>query len=276
MQQKTLKSGVIIEGAGLHSGKKSRVMISPAETDFGIRFAVDGRQIPATYDNVYDTRLCTCLGSEQAGVSTIEHVMFALRAHGITNALIETDSREMPICDGSAKVWFDAIQPAIQDKPAKVLEILQPVMVQSGDSWAKFEPYDQALFDVTVDYGRAIRKQSASVDMRDMEKLARIASARTFCLWNWVLMMKLTGRARGGNFGNAIIVGPFGKVLNRGGLKFEDEFAAHKLLDAIGDMHMAGYLIKGRYEGHKAGHGRNIELLRAVFSNSDNYRIAIS
>ena len=270
MKQKTVKSPAAVRGIGLHSGRECAMEIAPAPVDSGISFATGGVEIPALWSNVTDTRLSTPISAGGASVSTIEHVMAALFMRGVTNARVNLSGAEIPIVDGSAKPLVDAIEAVEQEKDARVLRVLKTVRAESGDSLAMLEPADSLSFDVSVEYPK-IPRQDLCLAYDPDAFIARIAPARTFCMWSDVLLLWLTGRARGGRISNAAVVGPFGRPI--GGWKFPGEAVAHKTLDAVGDLYTSGFHVVGKFSSRKGGHGLHSQLLRALFSDESNYSI---
>ena len=280
-QQRSLSSPAIITGVGLHSGIPATLEILPAAVNHGIAFERSdfpqgtGR-IPARYDLVTETRLCTGLENQHgASVSTIEHLMSALCGLGIDNALIRIDGPEVPILDGSAAPFVSAIQNAgITDQNAsrRYLKILQNVSV-AGDngSRASFTALNGSQFDFDISFAhQAIGQQTRKTPMINGNYRHDISSARTFGFLHEVEALKKIGLARGGSLANAIVLDEE-KVLNPEGLRFKDEFVRHKILDAVGDTYLAGGPILACYHGIKAGHALNNDLLHAVFSDSANY-----
>jgi UDP-3-O-[3-hydroxymyristoyl] N-acetylglucosamine deacetylase len=287
-RRRTLKAAIGCVGIGLHSGKRVSLTLRPAEAGAGIRFRRTdiGVEIPALYDQVVDTRLCTALGlagAPEVRVGTVEHVMAALAGCGVDDAIVELDGPEVPILDGSAAPFVFLIDCTGLVAQAglglpEAIEVLRPVRVQDGEgpnaAWAMLEPTggDRLEASLTIDFpGTAIGRQSLEARISPREFRAELAEARTFTLAEEVARLRSMGLAQGGSLANAVVVdGPL--VLNPGGLRQADEFVRHKLLDVVGDLALAGAPIRGRFTGHRSGHGLNNRLLRALFADAANWR----
>ncbi len=280
--QRTLKQPIQLTGKGLHSGKRAVVRILPASAEYGVwlrRVDVTDRDnlIPALFDHVNDTRLCTRLAND-AGVevSTVEHLMAALAGTGVHNALIEIDGPEIPIMDGSADAFVDAILRvglAKQNAPVRVLKILKPVQIAVDGFSARLSPADSLEIDFSIDFPEAaIGQQAKTLKMANGAFVRELSNCRTFCRRSDVDMMQSAGLALGGGLENAIVVDG-GEVLNPEGFRREDECVRHKMLDALGDLYLAGAPIIGRYEGNKAGHRATNLLLRELFSQPDAFEM---
>ena len=279
--QRTLKAPIDCVGVGLHSGRRVRLGLLPAEAGSGIVFRRTdlGADIPARYDHVIDTRLCTMLGlpgQPEARVGTVEHVMAALAGAGVHNAVVEIDGPELPIHDGSAEsVLFliDCAGIAEQAELVPAIEVLRPVRVEHGEAFAELRPMSHA-FDMALSIAfdaAAIGRQAFSLRLTPESFRAELARARTFTLAGEVAQMQALGLARGGSLDNAVVVdGP--NVLNPGGLRMRDEFVRHKLLDAVGDLALAGAPLLGRFLAHRSGHALNNRLLHALFADAANWR----
>jgi UDP-3-O-[3-hydroxymyristoyl] N-acetylglucosamine deacetylase len=278
--QRTLKSRMPCVGVGVHSGRRVSLTLLPAPASHGIVFhRVDlRRDIPATYDRVADTKLCTTIGEGSARVGTIEHLMAALAGAGVDNALIEIDGPEVPIMDGSAAPFSFLLECAgvvSLETPRKVIEILRPVRVTDGQAFVELRPHDASLprapvptldLEVSIDFAEAaIGRQTGSLRLTPENFREAVAPARTFALASDIDQMREHGLALGGSLDNAIVVDG-AKVLNPGGLRMKHEFVAHKLLDAVGDLALAGAALHGRYIANRPGHGLNNRLLRALFA----------
>lgn len=280
--QATVKTTLEFRGFGLHSGAPATVRIRPYPAHLGLWFKradlTDRDQlIPARWDAVADTRLCTVLANRDgAAVSTVEHVMAALAAFGVDNALIEVDGPEIPILDGSSLPYARALARAglaEQDGERQVLRILKPVEVVDGDRRARLEPSDRLEIDFSIDFDDpAIGVQRVRVAPTPTSFLTELAECRTFCLAAEVEAMRAAGLARGGSLDNAVVVQD-GAVLNPGGLRRPDEFVRHKALDAVGDLGLASAPIVGRYVGVRAGHEMTNRLLRALAARPDAWRL---
>ncbi|MFP4313389.1 MAG: UDP-3-O-acyl-N-acetylglucosamine deacetylase [Alphaproteobacteria bacterium] len=282
MMQKTLKNTITCQGVGLHSGQQITMRLCPADIDSGIVFIRNDmkegeNEIPALYDYVADTRLCTVIANEfGASVGTIEHVMSALRAMEINNLRIEIDGGEVPIMDGSAKPFVDLVQKAgihIQNSMQCVIRVLKEVRYEEDGKWVSLKPSDIASFGGVIDFeAPVIGEQQYEVTLLNGNFVHDIADARTFGFQHEVEAMRAAGLARGGSLDNAIVLTDT-SVLNKGGLRYKDEFIRHKLLDAIGDLYLAGAPIQGAYDSYKAGHYMNNMLLKTLFADKSNYEI---
>ncbi|WP_188671592.1 UDP-3-O-acyl-N-acetylglucosamine deacetylase [Neptunicoccus cionae] len=280
--QRTLKTPIEIVGKGLHSGKRAALRVSPAVADFGIwiqRVDVTDRDnmIPARYDHVNDTRLCTRLAND-AGVevSTVEHLMAALAGTGIHNAMIEIDGPEIPIMDGSSAPFVAAILKAglkELDAPLQAIRILKEVSISVDGFSASLSPSEKIEIEFAIDFDEAaIGKQSKTLQMSNGAFVRELSNCRTFCLRRDVDMMQSAGLALGGGLENAIVVDG-DTVLNPEGFRRDDECVRHKMLDALGDLALAGHPIIGRYHGEKAGHRATNLLLRELFSQPDAWEM---
>jgi UDP-3-O-[3-hydroxymyristoyl] N-acetylglucosamine deacetylase len=277
-RQKTLKSRINCSGVGLHSGRRVMLTIGPAAVDTGIRFKrVDpagmGAVIPARWDHVVDTKLCTVIGNgDGVVVSTVEHLMAAFAGLGIDNAMIEIDGPEVPIMDGSADAFVFLIECAglvEQTAPRKRIRILKSISVGDERANATLVPAPFASLDFALDFPNpAIGKQEKSVRVAEDAFKRELSRARTFGFAEEVELLRKAGLARGGSLDNAIVIGA-DRVLNREGLRYGDEFVRHKLLDAMGDLYLAGAAIEGRFLGARSGHALNNQLLRALFDDPE-------
>jgi UDP-3-O-[3-hydroxymyristoyl] N-acetylglucosamine deacetylase len=256
--------------------------ILPALENTGIVFIrtdlVNGaRTIPALWDNVVDTRMCSVLGNDEGGrVGTVEHLMAALSAFSIDNAIIEIDGPEVPVMDGSSDPFVFLIEMAgtvAQSAGRRMIQILSPIEVKSGDKYARFTPAPDAIFacDIAFD-NAAISQQSYSMALSADNFKREVSRARTFGFFEEVEQMQKMGLARGGSLDNAIVI-KGDQVMNEGGLRYSNEFVRHKLLDAVGDIALAGMPILGRFDAHCPGHALNNQLLRALFANPSAWRI---
>lgn len=282
MMQKTLKSRIECRSVGLHSGAMITMSLCPAEVNTGIVFVrtdlpASDSIIQALYDRVVDTRLCTVIGNEfGANVGTIEHVMSALRACHIDNVRIEINGGEVPIMDGSAMPFVEMIQQAgiaVQEMAQKSIKVLREVRYEEAGKWVSLRPSSVAVFEGEIEFAQpVIGAQKFSTSLLNGNFVHDIASARTFGFKHEVEAMQAAGLARGGSLDNAIVLTDT-SVLNKGGLRYADEFIRHKLLDAIGDLYLAGGPIMGAYNSYKAGHYMNNMLLKTLFSDSRNFEI---
>lgn len=266
-------------GTGLHSGTSVSFRIHPAAPNTGIVFQrtdKGGALVPATWKHVVDTRLCSVVANKDGTrVGTIEHLMAALAGCGIDNARIAIDGPEVPAMDGSAAPFVELIERAglrRQSVARRVIEILKPVSVSDGDAHASLVPANSFTVSCEIDFENpAIGRQSRTVTLMNGNFKSEIASARTFGFEEDVVQLRKAGLARGGSFENAIVIGEHG-VLNAEGLRYEDEFVRHKLLDCLGDLYLAGARILGHFRGHRSGHALNHRVLTALFADSDAWR----
>jgi len=279
--QATLSRSISFTGVGLHGGKPARMAIRPAPPGAGVWFCrVDvsdrDQMIPARFDAVSDTRLCTVLSNGAGvGVSTVEHVMAALAGCGVDNALIDIDGPEIPIMDGSAQTFVDAIQTAglaFTAAPRRALRILAPVVAERGDARAELHPADAFSMDFAIAFeDQAIGAQRHALTLEGDAFANELADCRTFTRLAEIEQLRAHGLAQGGSLDNAVVVDG-ARVLNPGGLRRPDEFVRHKMLDAVGDLALAGGPVIGRYVGVKAGHALTNTLLRALFARPDAWR----
>jgi len=280
--QNTIRTSVTLKGLGLHSGAPVTLTLRPAPRGAGIFFrrtdiTGDDQLIPARWDHVVPSRLCTLLRNE-AGVtvSTVEHVMAALAGCGIHNALVEVDGPEIPILDGSAAPFVEAILDAgiePQGGAVRAIRVLKRVTVEGDQGSATLLPADGLTIDFDIDFSdRAIGHQSKTLNMANGAFVRELCDSRTFCRQSDVDQMHAAGLALGGTTRNAVVVDG-DRVLSPGGLRHSDEPVRHKMLDALGDLYLAGGPILGRYVGHRAGHAMTNRLLRALFSTPGAYEI---
>jgi len=273
--QTTIGQSVTFEGVGLHSGAPARVVIRPAAANAGILFrrvdvAAVQADIPARWDHVIQTPLCTRLENAHGmSVSTVEHVMAALMGCGIHNALVTVDGPEVPILDGSSVSFVRGILSVGLTElnvPARVLRVLKPVEVTRGEARARLSPHDTLLIDFDIDFkDAAIGIQKKRLNMSNGSFVRELSDSRTFCRKADIDAMLANGLARGGTLDNAVVVDG-DKVLSPGGLRHADEAVRHKMLDALGDLALAGAPLLGHYEGSRAGHALTNELLRTLFA----------
>lgn len=283
--QHTLRKSVSLSGVGLHSGEMVNLDIHPANPHHGIVFkrtrlsqiSENNSLVPARYDNVVDTCLCTVIGNEYGvTISTIEHLMAAFRGLGIDNALVEIDGGEVPIMDGSSTAFvqaFEGVGLQQQDAPRRAIRILKEVTYEKNGRKVSLKPSFIPTYKGAIEYDNPfIGNQSYKFQLINGNFKHDLADCRTFCLLQDVEMMQANGLARGGSIDNAIVVDDNG-VINEEGLRCHNEFIRHKLLDAIGDLALADGLVIGEYEGDKAGHEMNNKLLRTLFDTPDAYEI---
>ena len=282
--QRTLKNEISCTGVGLHSGAQVTLKLMPAPTDTGIVFERTDvfdldPVIPAVWDRVVDTRLCTVIGNEDGvTVGTIEHLLAALAGCGIDNAPVELNGPEVPIMDGSSQPFVSLVECAGVVKlpaPRRVIRVLKTVNVKIGDSRAALLPAAWPKLDVEIDFDSSVvSNQALSIGLVNGSFCKELARARTFGFLHEVEKMRAAGLAKGGSLDNAIVVSKNG-ILNDGGLRFNDEFVRHKMLDAIGDLYLAGGHIIGLFRGFRSGHAINNALLRALFSDIDAWTVDV-
>lgn len=285
--QRTLAASIGCVGVGLHSGRKIRIALKPLPAGSGIVFRridldprAGGIDIPARHDHVVDTRLCTVIGSPNRAdcrVSTVEHLMAALAGCGIHNLLVEIDGPEVPILDGSSASFVFLIECAgvvDQDAPVAHIEVLRTVRVEHGAAFAELRPsvfgFDMAL---SIDFAApAIGKQALSLRLSAESFRDELSRSRTFTMVQEVDALRAAGLALGGSLDNAIVVDG-DRILNPAGLRMENEFVRHKMLDAVGDLSLAGAPLSGRFVAHRTGHALNNRLLLALFADDANWRL---
>lgn len=276
LKQCTLKQTIATVGIGLHSGRKVKLVMRPAGPDTGIVFRrVDitpAVELPARPAGVNDTRLATTLNEGKVIVSTIEHLMSALVGLGVDNVYIDVDAPEIPIMDGSGASFVYLIRSAgLIEQPAdkKFVRVKKPVIVHDGDKWAKLEPHEGFILDFLIDFGHPAidtTVQHAVVDLGQETYEEAVSRARTFGFVSDVELLRSIGLAQGGTMENAIVLDEF-RVLNEGGLRSQDEFVKHKILDAMGDLYVLGRPLLARYSAFKSGHAVNNKLLRALLED---------
>ncbi|BDG08409.1 UDP-3-O-acyl-N-acetylglucosamine deacetylase [Anaeromyxobacter paludicola] len=277
-KQRTISRRVSCTGVGLHSGAPARLVLAPAPPDTGIRFvrADLGVEIPARADAVVDTTLSTTLGAGDARVATVEHVLAALTGLGVDNCRVEVDGPEVPILDGSAAPFVYLVQEAgiaLQPVGKRFLVVSQAVEVKDGDRSVRLEPARELSLRFVADFSHPlITEQVFGFTFSDRSFAREVAPARTFCLLKDVEAMRARGLARGGSLENAIVVDEF-SILNPGGLRFPDEFARHKVLDALGDLTLAGMPLIGALSARKSGHAMNQALVRKLLETPAAHRV---
>ena len=277
IRQRTLKNVIRATGVGLHSGEKVYMTLRPAAPDTGIVFRrVDFDQpveIHAKAEKVGDTSLCTALVEGNVRVMTIEHLLSAMAGLGIDNAYVDLSTAEVPIMDGSAGPFVFLLQSAgieEQDKAKRFIRILKPVKVEDGDKWARFEPFEGFKVGFTIDFAHPIFNKSTSsteIDFSTTSFVKEVSRARTFGFMKDIEYLRERNLALGGSMDNAIVLDDY-RVLNEDGLRYEDEFVKHKILDAIGDLYLLGHSLIGEFSGYKSGHGLNNRLLRTLIADS--------
>ncbi len=278
IKQRTLKNAIRATGVGLHTGEKIYLTLRPAPPDSGIVFRrVDLRppvEIRAHPENVGDTRLSTTLTSDGASVSTVEHLLSAIAGLGIDNAVVDLSAPEVPIMDGSAGPFVFLIQSAgivEQNAPKRFIRIKREVVARDGDKWARFEPFDGFKVGFTIDFDHPVfraRAQSAEIDFSTTSFVKEVSRARTFGFMRDIEMLRNHNLALGGSLDNAVVVDDY-RILNEDGLRYEDEFVKHKILDAIGDLYLLGRSLIGAFYGYKSGHELNNILLRKLLAAED-------
>lgn len=280
--QRTLKTAIKTTGVGLHTGVRVDLALRPAAPDTGVVFhrvdLVPPVAIPADARHVGDTRLSSTLKHDGATVSTVEHILSALAGLGIDNLHIDIAGPEIPIMDGSAAPFVFLLQSAgivEQDTPKRFLRILAPVEVKDGDKWARFDPFNGFRLDFTIDFPHPVfgsENRHVVIDFAEHSYVKEVARARTFGFMQDVEAMRDAGLALGGSLQNAIVLDEF-RVLNAEGLRYDNEFVKHKVLDAIGDIYLLGRPMIGQYTAFKSGHGLNNALARALLSRADAFEL---
>jgi len=284
IKQRTLKNAVRATGVGLHTGQKIYLTLLPGDIDSGIVFRrVDLNppvEIKATAKNVGETTLSTCLVQDGVRVSTIEHLLSAMAGLGIDNAVVELNSAEVPIMDGSAGPFVFLLQSAgvqEQNAPKKFVRVLKEVTLKDGDKVASFLPHEgfkvnfSIAFDLPVFQGRSLE---TTVDFSSGSFVRHISRARTFGFMHEIEYLRSKGLAQGGSMDNAIVVDEY-RILNEDGLRYEDEFVKHKVLDAIGDLYLLGNSLLCEYRAHKSGHSLNNRALRLLIDQPDTWEFVI-
>ncbi|TDK20666.1 UDP-3-O-acyl-N-acetylglucosamine deacetylase [Luteimonas aestuarii] len=275
-QQRTIKNEIRATGVGLHSGEKVFLTLRPASPDTGIVFRrVDLDpvvEIPASGELVSETTLCTGLTCDGAKVQTVEHLMSALAGLGIDNLYVDLSAPEVPIMDGSSGPFVFLLQSAgvvEQAAPKRFIRIKRPVEVREGDKIARFEPYDGYRLSFTIDFNHPSIPSSqseAAVEFSTDNYIREVSRARTFGFMRDLEYMRERNLGLGGSMDNAIVLDEF-RVLNEDGLRYADEFVRHKILDAVGDLYLAGRPVLGAFHGHKSGHALNNKLVRALLAD---------
>jgi len=273
LRQRTLKNSIQATGIGLHSGRKVYMTIRPAAENTGIVFRRLDLEPPvdvlADADSVGDTTLCTSLVQGDTCVATVEHLMAALAGLGIDNAYVDLSAPEVPIMDGSAAPFVFLLQSggiAEQSAPKRFIRIKRKVRVEDGDKWAEFRPYSGYKVNLSIDFEHPVFKkhtQSASINFSTMSFVKELSRARTFGFLRDIEALRARNLTLGGTMDNAVVLDDY-RVLNEDGLRYEDEFVKHKILDAIGDLYLLGHSLLGEFTGYKSGHGLNNKLLRAL------------
>ena len=279
IKQRTIKQSISATGVGLHKGEKVQLTLRPAPANTGIVFrrvdldpVVD---IKASPDAVGETTLCTCLVNEDnVQISTVEHLLAAIAGLGIDNLIIEVDSPEIPIMDGSALPFVYLLQSVdieVQNTPKRFLRIKKPIRVEEGDKWAELKPYEGFRVNFAIDFDHPVianTTQNMSMDFSSCSFIKEISRARTFGFMKDIEFLRAHNLALGGSLENAIVLDKY-RMLNKDALRYDDEFVKHKILDAIGDLYMGGVSILGELNAFKSGHALNNMLLREVFKQTD-------
>lgn len=276
--QRTLDHSIRCSGIGLHSGKKIQLVLHPADENSGITFSRSdlGITIPARAEFVTDTRLCTTIGREGAHISTVEHLLSALAGLGIDNAHIEVSGPEVPVMDGSSAPFVFLVQCAgirEQSKPKKVMRILKKIEVEEGDKRCSLHPAAGFKISYLLDYDHPLlRSRKVSIDFARQGYSREVSRARTFGFLHEIESLQKAGLALGGSLENAIVLDQY-RVVNEGGLRYEDECVRHKILDTLGDLSLAGLPIVGAFEGERTGHEMNHKLVTALLADASAWRI---
>jgi UDP-3-O-[3-hydroxymyristoyl] N-acetylglucosamine deacetylase len=278
--QRTLRNSIRATGVGLHTGKKVMMTLKPADPDQGIVFRRTDLAAPveiaARAVNVGETTLGTTLVAEGVRVSTVEHLLSAFAGLGIDNACVELTADEVPIMDGSASPFVFLLQAAgisEQLAPKRFIRVKKPIEVRDGDKWARFEPFEGFKVNFEIEFDHPVfkrRLQRATMDFSTTSFLKEISRARTFGFMRDLETLRAHNLALGGTLDNAIVLDDVG-VVNEDGLRYEDEFVKHKILDAIGDLYLLGRSLIGQFSGHKSGHGLNNLLLRSLLAERDGW-----
>jgi UDP-3-O-[3-hydroxymyristoyl] N-acetylglucosamine deacetylase len=282
VKQRSLKNMIRATGVGLHTGAKVYMTLRPAPANTGIVFRRIDLDPPVEIKGepyaVGDTRLSSCLERDGVRVSTVEHLMSALAGLGVDNAYVDLTAAEVPIMDGSAGPFVFLLQSAgIEEQNArkKFFRILKPVEVREGDKWVRFEPHNGFKLTMSIDFAHPVfdkTPQSVTVDFSTTSFVKEVSRARTFGFMQDVETMRAQGLALGGSLDNAIVMDEY-RVLNTDGMRYEDEFVKHKVLDAIGDLYLLGHPLIGAFSGHKTGHALNNRLLRRLMEDKPSWEL---
>lgn len=278
IRQRTLKNVIKATGITLHGGERAELTLRPAPANTGIifrRIDLDPVvEIPALAKNVGDTTLSTCLVKDGVRVSTVEHLLSALAGLGIDNAYIDVTASEIPIMDGSAGPFVFLVQSAgikEQNVPKRFIRIKRKVMVEEGDKWACFEPFEGFKVTFTIEFDHPVfnmHSKTATLDFSSTSYVKEVSRARTFGFMSDFEKLRSLNLARGASLDNAVAVDEF-RVLNEDGLRYEDEFVKHKILDAVGDLYLLGSSLIGEFSGYKSGHALNNKLLCKLLAQQD-------
>lgn len=283
IHQRTLKNLIRATGVGLHTGAKVYMTLRPAPTNTGIIFRrtdlAQPVEIKAAPHTVGDTRLSSCLEQDGVRVSTVEHLMSAFAGLGVDNAYVDLSAPEVPIMDGSAGPFVFLLQSAgieKQDVPKKFIRVLNSVVVEEEEKWVRLEPHNGFKLALSIEFDHPVfdkMRQSVAVDFSTTSYVKEVSRARTFGFMQDVETMRGQGLALGGSLDNAIVMDEY-RVLNTDGLRYEDEFVKHKVLDAIGDLYLLGHPLIGAFSGHKSGHALNNQLLRRLLEDRTAWEFA--
>ncbi len=282
LKQRTLKNVIRATGVGVHTGEKVFLTLRPAPANTGILFRrIDCNppvEIPAKAEYVGDTSFCTTLVKDGVRVGTVEHLLSAMAGLGIDNAIIELSAPEVPIMDGSSGPFVFLIQSAgikEQNAPKRFIKIKKAIEVRDGDKWARIEPFDGFKVSFTIDFDHPVFRnggQKSTLDFTSMAYIKQVSRARTFGFLKDFEWLRAKNLASGASLDNAIVLDEY-KVLNEDGLRYDDEFVRHKVLDAIGDLYLLGYGLIGSFHGVKSGHTLNNKLIRALLAEEHAYEI---
>ena len=282
LKQRTIKAAIKTTGVGLHTGARVELVIRPAPADTGIVFnrsdLPQSVALPAHAANVGDTRMSSTLKVGGTSVSTVEHLMSALAGVGIDNVFVDVAGPEIPIMDGSAGPFVFLLQSAgIVEQAAskRYIRVLAAVEVKEGDKWARFEPFAGFKLDFTIDFPHPMfgsENRNVVIDFAEHSYVKEVARARTFGFMQEVEAMRAAGLGLGGSLQNAIVLDEY-RVLNSEGLRYDNEFVKHKVLDAIGDLYLLGHPLIGQYTAFKSGHGLNNAVARALLARPDAFEV---
>ncbi|HXE77966.1 MAG TPA: UDP-3-O-acyl-N-acetylglucosamine deacetylase [Rhodanobacter sp.] len=277
IKQRTLRNVIRATGVGLHTGDKVYMTLRPAAPNTGIVFRRTDLEPPvdiyARQDNVGDTRLSTTLVNGEARVATVEHLLSAMAGLGIDNAYVDLSAPEVPIMDGSAGPFVFLLQSAgIEEQNAakRFIRIRKPIRVEDGDKWASFAPFEGFKVGFSIDFNHPIiskRTSHSEIDFSTTSYVKEVSRARTFGFMRDIEVLREANLALGGSMDNAVVLDDY-RVLNEDGLRYEDEFVKHKILDAIGDLYLLGHSLIGAYHAHKSGHELNNKLLRTLVADT--------
>jgi UDP-3-O-[3-hydroxymyristoyl] N-acetylglucosamine deacetylase len=280
ISQRTLKNVIRATGVGLHTGEKIYLTLRPAAPDTGIVFSRVDLEVPvqirASLENVGDTQLSTTLAKGAVRISTVEHLLSAMAGLGIDNAYVDLSAPEVPIMDGSAGPFVFLIQSAgieEQNAPKRFIRITRSVHVEDGDKYARFDPFDGFKVGFTIEFDHPVFKahlQHSEIDFSTTSFVREVSRARTFGFMRDIEHLRERELALGGSLDNAVVLDDF-RVLNEDGLRYQDEFVKHKILDAIGDLYLLGHSLIGEFSGYKSGHALNNKLLRALLADSNSW-----